>query len=583
MISLNAQCGGDVGDGQSEEEEARTGARRGGPFFSTTSYVQEPRAEQQSDSVIKCQRDSAKVDFSLRSAFWTPVEDDEGNDTVSSTDANPNTSYRERRSPSSSSSSDNTVNLKEEPLTSPETSLVFNQPPPLLESPPPKPAPLPKPPAPPRRSVMSREIPTFRGDGLATDPDPQAFFDQCEAMWMEAEPQWEWARQLRWFTLKLERSSEAKEWLTNLTPQPTTVDELRTAFDVRFPPKPIVTKTVVDKFERLEAHVQSLTEQNMLTTDERGTPNYLNWAAKVDAMAKGITDTDGLLAMQLWDKAPESLRTVVVTVTSFSNLVSQVQAIPKKRLEAAVAATAKLDRITMLAEGAAQARAAPETPTRGATAALANMTFGAARSQIPMPALLQPPANAANAPVPRAQGGYTAFGGRRAQGQYTDADRALRSRDEQTRHADFTRTKLPRPATQEAYRAQVAEFERLHRGLWPTEQRPFPVSPGTLDAGSNECYDCGFMHRREEAHLGPILDPREVDYRRMAGVVTRHTRRQGGARGVAQAAGMGNVNWVALAAFVNTMATQGGPQEDGEIEARIEEVVDQGNGGGASE
>lgn len=428
---------------------------------------------------------------------------------------------------------------------------------------------------------MSRDIPTFRGDGLAADPDPQIFFDQCEAMWMEQDPQWTWPRQLGWFLLKLERGSEAKEWLTKLNPQPTSVDELRTAFDTRFPPKPIVTKTVIDKFERLEAHVKALTEQNMLTADERGTPYYLTWVAKVDVMAKGITDTDGLLAMQLWDKTPESLRTVVETVSSFSDLVSKVQAVSKKRLEMAVAATARLERLTMLAEGASRAQTTPETPTRGATAAFANMAFGGAKKQTPIPSFLSALTNAANAQITRPQ---TTTNGRRAAGRYTENDHALRNRAVETRLVDFLRTKLPRVTTPEAHRAQVAEFERGNPGLLPTEQRPYPLTPGTVDAGTNECYECGQMHRRDEGHLGPTLDSKEISYRSMAGYVTRHTRRPGGgARGAAQTGGMANVNWVELFNIYNERYGNQGEPDGGQIEgAHIEEGSDQGNGDGAS-
>ena len=82
----------------------------------------------------------------------------------------------------------------------------------------------------------------------------------------------------------------------------------------------------------------------------------------------------------------------------------------------------------------------------------------------------------------------------------------------------------------QAHRAQQAEWVKTH-GLnaFVTESTPYPLRPGTLPVGSNECFTCGFsghMGRRDGSTCGGnrALHPHEQTWRAICSRILRQTR-----------------------------------------------------------
>lgn len=233
-------------------------------------------------------------------------------------------------------------------------------------------------------------------------------------------------------------------------------------------------------------------------------------------------------------------------------------------------------------------------PTRGATAALANMSFGRANaSQQPLQSLIAALGGGVAPQAPQAvqaprvqnaafgqQGGFQVL-------KHSVADLALRERPPAERDTDFQRTKLRRAGTMDEYRAQVAEYNRVQGNVLGTEHRGYPMTPGTAEPGTGECMDCGYPRHRNEACTKDRLLYKERDYRRMAGAIAWGLRGGQGRRGGAvAAAAVPNVNQAAVNLFMlltqaaSVMQAQRDEVVDGNV--HIDEV-EQGNGGGVSD
>lgn len=382
--------------------------------------------------------------------------------------------------------------------------------------------------------MANMNVPMFRGDGSALDPDPQLFFNQVASCMMMQEPEWTDEKQMSWFQLQLVPGSDAADWFeeTKLANARHTASmtEIKAHFDAQWPPKPRSKKTVSDKLEAVLAY--KLDEKKMLDMVDNAYV-YENWAHQMRKLAKGISDPDGLHAGAVRDGLPPPLRKLVSEPTSFEDLASKVMGVRRKALKEAMEERQEVTKLNEeLRQVRATARAAPETPTRGATAALAGLSFNRATQQPPLQSLLSAFTQAAqpNSRAPQAQ----AQAGGQSRGGYvflthSDADKELRLRDVRERRDDFQRTKLPRATTQAEYDAQTREFLRVHGNVLATEQRPCPLTIGTADAGTGECIDCGYGHRREEVCQGERLSYRERDYRRMAAYL--HSRRNNAGAG----------------------------------------------------
>jgi hypothetical protein len=85
-------------------------------------------------------------------------------------------------------------------------------------------------------------------------------------------------------------------------------------------------------------------------------------------------------------------------------------------------------------------------------------------------------------------------------------------------------------AGRQAHRAQQADWARTHgANAIITESTPYPLRPGTLPVGSNECFTCGFlghMGRRDGSTCGGNrgLHPHEQTWRSISSRILRQTR-----------------------------------------------------------
>ena len=100
------------------------------------------------------------------------------------------------------------------------------------------------------------------------------------------------------------------------------------------------------------------------------------------------------------------------------------------------------------------------------------------------------------------------------------------------RHADLsanTLNMLHHPNTaqgQAAYSLQVTAWKAANPTKYSggDEFAPYPLTPGTEAVGKGECFECGHRHNRPGPHTGPIVDPGETYYRRVANRILRESR-----------------------------------------------------------
>lgn len=94
-----------------------------------------------------------------------------------------------------------------------------------------------------------------------------------------------------------------------------------------------------------------------------------------------------------------------------------------------------------------------------------------------------PQAQVTVAPRPRAGGVF-------AYAEYSVLDLELMRRDLVLRLADLMRTRLARATTSAIYAMQVVKYNTNFDDVLPTEQQPYPLSPGTVDYTTNKCCVC---------------------------------------------------------------------------------------------
>ncbi|KAI0363828.1 hypothetical protein BV20DRAFT_1126008 [Pilatotrama ljubarskyi] len=96
----------------------------------------------------------------------------------------------------------------------------------------------------------------------------------------------------------------------------------------------------------------------------------------------------------------------------------------------------------------------------------------------------------------------------------------------------------PPPNTEEGralYESQKREWHAKHdpRNERPTESRPYPLTPGTLPVGSEECWRCGMQrHGRDVTCPGPYVPSLENAWRVKAGLAFSDLRRAAGVQSV---------------------------------------------------
>lgn len=383
-----------------------------------------------------------------------------------------------------------------------------------------------------RTRMTSGDIPTFRGDGLYDDPKPQSWFNQCRAKLMDTD--WSDSKTMEWFQLKLEPGTDADTWYTNLDVAfKGSMSLIKTQFDIAFPADPNPSKSITDKWARLISYV--LTESKMMEVDAEGKFGYASWATQMQKYATGITDTGGVLVDQVHATClPSVLQDLTPKGVSFLELANNIRAVERSKLVKAFSKEQRTRAIETELE-ATKHRVAPGMSTRDVTAAFGNMGLSRTNTQPP------PFFNTLRTTQQTAQANQ-GIPARRATGiapvanglaQHSAADIALRSRDLPTRLADLTRTALPRATTTAEYNTQVTAYFTAHGNVLPTEQRPFPLTPGTANIGSRECHSCGRIHDRPPGVIctAERLPYKERNFRMTCSVIHGIVRGAGGMGG----------------------------------------------------
>lgn len=429
------------------------------------------------------------------------------------------------------------------------------------------------------------DVPSFRGDGLRNDPRPEVFMKKCLLFLINSafdEP-----TKIQWFALKME--ADAETWFEGLPDtEKTTIADVKTAFEKAYPKEKEQVLTPGEKWVRLLKRV--LTESKMMEEDEEGHTGYATWAYAMQKLSNGVSDADHSRAEEVWRALPPVIRRLTTKADTFAQLAANVRAVKRSDLQDAHEAELRL---RGLEEREKQRAAAPETPTRGATRAFSNMAFGAAAAQPRLQSLFAalpqqqpayaaaPQAQAVVAPRARAAGGGYTFAEHSAQ------DNVLIARELPVRLADLTRTRLPRLANAAAYAIQVTKYDADHGNVLPTEQRPYPLTPGMVDYATNECFQCGqASHGRGGvcAAGAPRLPFKERSMRMTASVIHGFTRpRNGVGRGgqPPPQAGPPGAGAMFLLQLLQIQQALDAEQYQALGGAFIEDV-EQGNGDGAS-
>ncbi|KAJ7114885.1 hypothetical protein C8R44DRAFT_880945 [Mycena epipterygia] len=262
---------------------------------------------------------------------------------------------------------------------------------------------------------------------------------------------------IEYFELSLKDGSYASLWFSKLTAaEKKTFKDLTAAFRLQWPAKEMAEKSKGElQEELLSLALDPATVGVRVEEDGIQEWGHVRWARKVAELGARV-DKDGGLITQVLKNIPDSLL---------------LQLGPKRETWAELE-----DRISGLEAGLIAANATiaalQQTPTRGLAAAFSGMTASSpARARAdPVRRTLFPVANTAAKPAQR----Y----------------RPDQERLQMIRAAPVTihpRT----PAGQAAYAQQITAYTQAHGAGKPSEDRPYPLTPGTAAVGSGECHQCG--------------------------------------------------------------------------------------------
>ncbi|KAG6809270.1 hypothetical protein H0H92_000924 [Tricholoma furcatifolium] len=314
---------------------------------------------------------------------------------------------------------------------------------------------------------------------------------------------------VQYFEWSLKDGSPAMEWFSGLTAaQKTTWASLCTAFDDQWPAGRVSAKSQAEKQEELaEARIKE--DELGLKTKVNSVEMYTHiaWADKVERLAKAIPDDNNLLVRATRDNMAPSLRTLIPhsnnTWQTFCTAVRNVSVAELKEKKTERASTEKMkDDLKTVLKAQTQP---PPTPSKVLAATLDRFRIGA-----PIPAPNFGQARPATTPRPAAPGPVPSRPGR------TDAEK----------WAIIQRLPAPVPltdASRMAHAVQVAQWLSTNVGMTAaTEDRPFPLKPGTAQLGSGECTGCGGMGHYESVCTSEVkLHPIESRWRRKANSIRK--------------------------------------------------------------
>ncbi|KAJ7472503.1 hypothetical protein FB451DRAFT_1398718 [Mycena latifolia] len=292
----------------------------------------------------------------------------------------------------------------------------------------------------------------FKGDGLGENTTD--FLNAIRRRNLVS-PTWKDAEKLEFFELSLKSGSYAKSWYNKLAAtDKDTFPHLVVAFQKQWPEKEMAVREKGELQEELLS-LKLRPEEIGVRVEEDGIEEW--------AKSTGLSKSQPLRRASRTMAGPKR--------KTWAELVQTMKDIPSsdvagvRRLEDRLASMETL--ISNLQ------RAPPQTPTRGLTTAFSSLAASSPARNDPNRRLLFPQASAAAAPVAR---NYRA-----------DSERLVMIQAAPV-------TIQPRtPAGQATYAREIAAYAQKHGTLRPSEERPYPLMPGTVAVGSGECHKCGTM------------------------------------------------------------------------------------------
>jgi hypothetical protein len=280
---------------------------------------------------------------------------------------------------------------------------------------------------------------------------------------------------IKYFELSLKDGSYASLWFSKLTAaEKKTFKDLTAAFRLQWPAKEMAEKSKGEQQEELlSMALDPLVVGVRVEEDGILEWGHVRWACKVAELGACV-DKDSALITQVLKNIPDALLLQLGPKReTWAELVQAMKDIPTANMGSM---RREGDRIASLEAGLIAANTTitslQQTPTCGLTAAFSNMAAASpARARgDPVRCNLFPAANTAAKPVPR---------------YWPDQERL-----QMIRAAPITIQ--PRtPAGQALYVQQMAAYTQAHGAGKPSEDRPYPLTPGTAAVGSGECHQYG--------------------------------------------------------------------------------------------
>ena len=351
---------------------------------------------------------------------------------------------------------------------------------------------------------------------------------------------------VRFLELSLKAKSPAAAWFLTLNDgNKKSFAAARTAFEVRWPVKATAEKTTAEKQALLDETILKIGDLGKRVAASAGAEEELShivWADKVERLAGDIPDTNNLLVVSTRKKLPKPIvRLIGLKAMSWKELADAVRSITLEEL------MEKMEEERDLIRYALASRATvPNTPSKALGAAFQGIN-------IAQPRLYQ----------------ATQF-------QQTETNSRTPFSAERPAHdrlSDVLTKALPiHPKTTEGialYNAQILLWQSTYgqSGKGPNENRPYPLSPGTVPVASGECWKCGYRTHHPNPCLAAFVPALETKWRSIAQTIRK--------RAETAAAPATSVNLVVEESeVVHTY--------DAEELAHLQHLVDQGKGEGSS-
>jgi hypothetical protein len=328
----------------------------------------------------------------------------------------------------------------------------------------------------------------------------------------------------------LATNSVAEQWFDDLPPATRADwDLVEAQFKLRWPKEVLVAETIEKRRRKLR--------NEKLLKDDIGVMVMANgvemsgqarWASKIQTLSAQADDPSGALIHSVWNEMPQIMKKLVKssypTWPEFSQAVKDVS---EEDIETAMTEERRIMALERDAK-ALRAQITLQSPTAPLRASFSGFNIGRG-------------GNPTGAAVPDAdvfQGGAMANNNIMRGFQTPSRGRGFSRggpavyRANHLRHADLsanTLNMLHHPNTPQGrtdYALQITAWKTANPTKYSggDEFAPYPLTPGTEAVGKGECFECGYHHGRTSPHSGPILDPGESYYRRVANRIIRESR-----------------------------------------------------------